>query len=70
MLARAWRGRVGDGDGGVSLDRTLLAMGLLVARAAAVLLLLGVIGSGLGIALGVLGIGLVAVSSRSRQVRR
>ena len=54
----------------MSLDRTLLALGLLVALAAALLLLLGTIGSGLAIALGVLGIGLVAVSARSRQVRR
>jgi hypothetical protein len=45
-------------------------MGLLVALAAAVLLVLGAIGSGLAVALGVLGIGLVAVSSRSRQVKR
>jgi hypothetical protein len=53
----------------VSQDRTLFGLGLLVATAAALLLVLGVIGSGLAIALGVLGIGLVAVSSRSRRVK-
>jgi hypothetical protein len=42
---------------------------VLVALAAAMQLLLGAIGSGLAIALGVLGIGLVDVSSRSRLVR-
>jgi hypothetical protein len=63
-------GRIGDGDRGIGLDRTLLPLGLLVALAAAMLLVPGAIGSGLAVALGVLGIGLVAVSSRSRQLRR
>jgi hypothetical protein len=53
----------------MSLERTLLALGLLVALAAAVLLIVGAVGSGLAVALGVLGIGLVAVSSRGRLVR-
>jgi hypothetical protein len=52
----------------VTLDKALLALGLLAALAAAVLLVLGAIGPGLAVALGVLGIGLVAVSSRSRLV--
>lgn len=47
------------------MDKTLFAIGLLIAGLAAILLLLGVIESGVAAAIGILGIGLIAASGRS-----
>jgi len=48
------------------MNKPLFAVGLLIVCLAAVLLLMGVIGSGVGAAIGILGIGLIAVSGRSK----
>ncbi len=53
----------------VIVNKALLVVGLLAAVTAAGLLVLNVIGSGFAVALGILGIGLVAVSGRGRPAR-
>ncbi len=53
----------------VVMNKTLFVIGLLIALAAAGLLLLNVIESGVAAAIGILGIGLIAASGRSRLKR-
>jgi hypothetical protein len=51
------------------MNRMAFLAGLMLAVAAALLLLLNVIPSGLAVALGILGIGLISVSARTRRGR-
>ena len=51
------------------VNKALLVVGLLAAVTAAGLVVLDVIGSGFAVALGILGIGLIAVSGRGRPAR-
>lgn len=48
----------------ISINKTLFAIGLLIAGVAAVLLLMDVIESGVAAAIGIVGIGLIAASGR------
>jgi len=48
----------------MNANKTRFVLGLLIALTAAALLLLGVIESGVAAAIGILGIGLIAVSGR------
>jgi len=47
------------------INKTLFAIGLLIVGVAVVLLLMGVIESGVAAAIGIVGIGLIAASGRS-----
>ncbi len=53
----------------MGINRTLFAAGLLVAFGAATLLVLNVLESGPAAAIGILGIGLIAASGRTRPSR-
>jgi hypothetical protein len=50
----------------MNINKTMFGLGLLVAQVAATLLFLGVIESGVAAAIGMLGIGLIAVSGRGK----
>jgi hypothetical protein len=49
------------------MNKTMFILGLVVAAAAATLLLLDVIESGVAAAIGILGIGLIAASGRKKK---
>jgi hypothetical protein len=53
----------------VAMNKALFALGLIVALTAAVLLVLGVIESGVAALIGIVGIGLIATSGRVRTAR-
>ena len=50
----------------MKVNKTMFGLGLLVALGAATLLVFGVIESGVAAAIGMLGIGLIAVSGRGK----
>jgi FtsH-binding integral membrane protein len=53
----------------IPINKTLFAIGLLIVGVAAVLLLMGVIESGVAALIGIVGIGLIAASGRSNMKR-
>jgi FtsH-binding integral membrane protein len=53
----------------IPINKTLFAIGLLIVGVAAVLLLMGVIESGVAALIGIVGIGLIAASGRSNMNR-
>lgn len=53
----------------IPINKTLFAIGLLIVSVAAVLLLMGMIESGVAALIGIVGIGLIAASGRSNMKR-
>jgi len=53
----------------ISINKTLFAIGLLIVGVAAILLMMGVIESGVAAAIGIVGIGLIAASGGSNMKR-
>jgi len=53
----------------IAINKTLFAIGLLIVGVAAILLMIGVIESGVAAAIGIVGIGLIAASGGSNMKR-